>query len=188
MKIMSTGRRGFSLIEMLVVIAMIGMLLSIMAPKFRMSSTQRVNAAADQLVTDLELVRTRAITARAGTRLVITVATNRYTAFLDDDNNGTIGETAAETQALQSLQTRILTDNVVFGRGTAPQLPNFPGGGATTFATGRVNFESRGMTTPFGTKGVIYITSAINTNAVAAVTITAGAGIRRWVYRNGVWQ
>ena len=44
------------------------------------------------------------------------------------------------------------------------------------------------MTTPFGTKGVIYLTNATNTNAVAAVTVTAGAGIRRWVYRNGAWQ
>ena len=185
---MRNGRRGFSLIEMLVVITLIGALLSIMVPHFRMSTTQRVIAAADQMVNDLELVRTRAITARAGTRMVITVATNRYTAFLDDNNDGTIAETAAETAALRSLQTRILTDNVVFGRGTAPQLPNYLGAGATTFATGRVNFESRGMTTPFGTKGVIYLTNATNTNAVAAVTVTAGAGIRRWVYRNGAWQ
>ena len=40
-----------------------------------------------------------------------------------------------------------------------------------------------------GTKpGVIYFTSSLNTDAVAAVTVSAGGGVRRWVYRRGAWQ
>jgi len=145
---MRKDRRGFSLIEMLVVICIISICMAIVAPKFRVSTIQRVSLAADQLVNDLEQVRTRAITARGATRVVITTGTNRYTAYLDDNGDGVINQVATETAALRGLQTRILTDNVIFGRGAAPQLGGFPGAGATTFTGNAVNFDTRGVTTP----------------------------------------
>ena len=180
--------RGFSLIEMLVVICVISICMAIIAPRFRVTNIQRVNLAADQLVNDLELVRTRAITARGVTRMVITPATNSYTAYLDDNSDGVINEVATETAALRGLQTRALTDNVILGRGVAPQLAGFPGPGATTFTADKVDFDTRGVTTPFGTRGVVYFTSSLDNTAVAAVTVTPGGGIRRWVYRGGAWQ
>ena len=43
-----------------------------------------------------------------------------------------------------------------------------------------MNFDTRGVTTPFGTLGVIYFTSSLDNTAVAAVTVTravaSGAG------------
>ena len=185
---MRQERSGFSLIEMLVVICVVSICMAIVAPKFRVGTVQRVNLAADQLVNDLEQVRTRAITARGNTRVVITTATNRYTPYLDDNGDGVINQVATETAALRGLQTRILTDNVIFGRGAAPQLAGFPGSGATTFTGNAVDFDTRGVTTPFGARGVIYFTSSLDNNAVAAVTVTPGGGIRRWVYRGGAWQ
>jgi prepilin-type N-terminal cleavage/methylation domain-containing protein len=185
---MRKNRSGFSLIEMLVVICVISICMAIIAPRFRVSAAQHVSLTADQLVNDLEQVRTRAITARGATRLLVTTATNSYTAYLDDDADGVINQVATETAALRGLQTRILTDNVIFGRGAAPQLGGFPGAGATTFPGNAVNFDTRGVTTPFGALGVIYFTSSLDNNAVAAVTVTPGGGIRRWVYRAGVWQ
>jgi prepilin-type N-terminal cleavage/methylation domain-containing protein len=185
---MRKERSGFSLIEMLVVICIVSICMAIVAPKFRVSTVQRVNLAADLLVNDLEQVRTRAITARGATRVVITTATNSYTAYLDDNGDGVINEVATETVALRGLQTRILTDNVIFGRGAAPQLAGFPGAGATTFTGNAVDFDTRGVTTPFGARGVVYFTSLLDNTAVAAVTVTPGGGIRRWVYRGGAWQ
>ena len=185
---MREERRGFSLIDMLVVVCVISICLAILAPKFRVGASPSVVLAADQLVTDLEQVRTKALTAPGNTRVVITTATNRYTAYLDDNGDGVINEVATETAALRGLRTRILTDNVIFGRGAAPQLPGFPGAGASTFTANRVDFNTRGVTSPFGARGAVYFTSSLNNGAVAAVTVTPGGGIRRWVYLDGTWR
>jgi hypothetical protein len=67
-------------------------------------------------------------------------------------------------------------------------LAGFPGAGATTFTGNAVDFDTRGVTTPFGARGVVYFTSSLDNTAVAAVTVTPGGGIRRWVYRGGAWQ
>lgn len=185
---MRLHRRGFSLIEMLVVIAMIGILLTIMVPKIRVSRAQKTYRAAEQLVQDIEMVRTRAITGRALTRIAFVTATNSYTPYFDDNGDGALTQSAAETAAIRGLQTRTMTDGVIYGRGAAPQLPGFAGAGVVTFASTRVDFDTRGLTTPFGTKGVVYFTNTFDATAIAAVSVTAGAGTRRWVYRGGVWQ
>jgi type II secretory pathway pseudopilin PulG len=179
---------GVSLVETLLAIASMGILMAIAARGFRVTTVQQVTLAADQLVSDLEQVRTRAITARGNTHIVITAAINQYHAVLDANGDSVINQVATETAAPRMLETRILTDYVIFGRGTAPQLPGFPGAGITTFTGDKVDFDTRGVTTPFGTRGVIYFTSSLNTGAVAAVTVSAGGGVRRWVYRGGAWQ
>lgn len=181
-------RRGFSLIEMLVVITMMGLMLAIVVPKFRVSPTVRVNTAADQLVKDMELVRLKAMTTRNVARVLFTAGTQTYAGYLDDNADGVIAQNAAEIAFLGALQPRTFTDNVIYGRGTAPLIPGYAGAGPITFANSWIDFDNRGLTTPFGTKGVVYLTSSANTSSVAAVTVTAGAGIRRWVYRGGVWQ
>ena len=61
---MRKKRSGFSLIEMLVVICVIQHLHGHHSPQVRVSAAQHVSLTADQLVNDLEQVRTRAITAR----------------------------------------------------------------------------------------------------------------------------
>lgn len=185
---MRPTRRGFSLIEMLVVITLIGLMLAIIVPKFRVSTTQRVNTAADQLVKDLEVVRLKAMTTRNVARLTFTAGTQTYTGYLDNNADGVIAQNAAEITFLGALQPRTFTDGVIYGRGTAPLIPGYAGAGPITFNNSRVDFDTRGLTTPFGTKGVVYLTTLTNSSAVAAVTVTAGAGIRRWVYRGGAWQ
>ena len=68
-----------------------------------------------------------------------------------------LGQTAAETAALSVFRTRALDTGVKFGRASTPDLPGYAGAGATTLAGSRIDFDSRGLTTPLGTKGVIYI-------------------------------
>ena len=49
--------------------------------------------------------------------------------------------------------------------------------------------DSRGLTTPLGTSGVVYLRSASDTTAVTAVSVSAAAGIQTWSYRGGgQWQ
>jgi prepilin-type N-terminal cleavage/methylation domain-containing protein len=185
---MIRARRGFSMVELAVVMSVVGMLLAIIVPHFRPSPTQRVTTAADQLSRDIELVWLRAVTTRNAARMTFTAASQRYTGYLDDNGDGVITESASETAFLSGLPVRTLTDDVIYGQGTAPLIPGFATPGPIAFPNSRIDFTDKGLTTPLGTRGVIYLTSRASSKAVAAVTVTAGAGIRRWVYRNGAWQ
>jgi prepilin-type N-terminal cleavage/methylation domain-containing protein len=185
---MLRSRRGFTMFELAVVMSLVGMMLAIIVPHFRPSPIQRVGTAADQLSRDIELVWLRAVTTRNVARVTFTAASQRYTGYLDDNGDGTITESAAETAFLSGLPSRLFTDDVIYGQGTAPQLPGFAGSGPITFPNSRIDFTDRGLTAPLGTRGVVYLTSRASSGAVAAVSVTAGAGIRRWIYRNGAWQ
>ncbi|MGH7514109.1 MAG: pilus assembly FimT family protein [Gemmatimonadales bacterium] len=182
-------RRGFSLIEVLIVVVLIGIMLSIVVPRFRVSQSTKARQAADQLAHDLEAVRSRALATRSVARLALDAAGGTYSGYLDTDRDGALSQSAAETAALEVFRSRDLDQDIRFGRGTAPDLPGFAGGGSVTLPNSRVDFDARGLTTPLGTRGVVYFRSATDTTAVAAVSISAAAGIQSWVYRGGgTWQ
>jgi prepilin-type N-terminal cleavage/methylation domain-containing protein len=182
------GRRGFSLIEMLIVVVMIGIVLAIVVPRFRVSASTQTRQAADQLVRDLETARSRALASRSTARMAFDVAARSYTGYLDANRDGVLGQTAAETAALSVFRTRALEASVKMGRNTAPALPGYAGAGAVTLPSTRIDFDSRGLTTPLGTKGVIYIVATSDTTQIAAVSISGAGGIQAWVYRGGAWQ
>jgi prepilin-type N-terminal cleavage/methylation domain-containing protein len=181
--------RGFSLIETLVVIVMIGILTAIMVPRFRVSHASRVRSAARQMAADLEVVRTRALSTATMTRVTFNAGTGVYTGYFDADRNNAFAQNAAETTALAVFSSRTLTEGVTIGRaGATPAVPCMAGAGAITLPNTRVEFGSMGITNPFGTSGVVYLTSANDATAIAAVSISAAAGIRVWTYRGGAWQ
>ena len=182
------ARRGFTLIEMLVVVVMIGLMLKIVVPKFRVSNTTKARQAADQLVRELETARSRALATRSTVRVAFNVAARSYTGYLDDNRDGVLGQTAAETAALRVFRTRTLDTGIKIGRNSTPDLPGYLGAGATTLPGTRIDFDSRGLTTPLGTKGVLYIVSTVDTTAVSAVSISGAGGIQAWTYRGGAWQ
>lgn len=180
--------RGFTLVETLVVIVMIGIMSAIVVPRFRVSNASRVRHAARQLAADLELVRTRALSTTTMVRLTFDAAAGSYTGYLDDDRNGAFAQNAAEHEALAVFRTRSLTDGVQIARGATPPVTGTTEAGAITLPNSRVEFGTMGITNPFGTTGTVYLTSANDATAIAAVTISAAAGIRVWVYNGGVWQ
>jgi type II secretory pathway pseudopilin PulG len=181
-------RAGASLVEMLVVIVLIGICLKIAVPRVRVSQASRVKAAADQLARDLEIVRSRALATRSLTRVVVNTVAGTYVGYLDDNRDGVLAQTAVETAALEAYHSRTIDSDVRFGRGGAPDLPGYAGAGSITLPNSRVDFDTRGLTTPLGTKGVIYLWSATDPSAIAAVTVSGAAAIRAWVYHGGSWQ
>ena len=183
------AQNGFSLIELLVVMAMIGILTGFMVPRLRVTPRSKVRLAAQQLARDLELVRTRALVDRSITRVLFTPGFSAYTGYLDFNRDSVFALSTAETDSLRGFGSRTLETGVQYGRaGGVPDLPLIPGAGAITLPSNRIDFDTRGITMPFGSRGVIYLTHADDPTAVAAVSITGAAGIRAWVYAEGTWQ
>ena len=182
-----SGRPGFTLIEILIVIAVIGIMLTIALPYMRVSPQTKVRSAGRDLVRYLEAIRTRALAAKKNVRLTFDLADDSYTAYLDDDGDGTFDQTVAESQAV-GIGTRRLRTGTVFGMGNVSELPNYPGAGPVTFADNRVEFNTRGITTPFGVRGVVYIMYRDDPNAVSAVSVSGSASFKVWDYRGGAWQ
>ena len=78
--------------------------------------------------------------------------------------------------------------NVTFGRGTAGAVPNDTASGAITFTNDRVEFDRRGVTAPFGTRGVIYLVNQREPTAVVAVAVSGAGSLKLWVFKEGTWQ
>lgn len=185
---MRSHRRGLTLMEMIVVMSVIGIMAAIVAPRLRVSSAQRVRAAAVQLGQDLDLVRTRALATRQAARVVFDLGNDRYDGYLAAAGVTTFAESAAEQDSLGSLRQRELPDNVIFGRGEAPDVPGYAGSGAVTLPDAHAEFNSRGLSEPFGTSGVVYMTDRDDPTFVAAVVVTAGGAMRVLTYDGENWR
>ena len=183
------GQRGFTIIEMLVVMIIIGVMVAIVVPRTRVSKKMYVQSTALQLLRDAELTRNRALAQKKIARVQIDETANTYACYGDDDGNGAIAGTAAERQFLR-VGTRVFANGVIFGRGNASAgIPGESGSGAVTFANTRIDFDTRGLPSPFATKGTIYLTATGSPGAVYAVQMTAAGSFKLWTYLpNGTWQ
>lgn len=183
------ARRGFTLIEMLVVVTIMGLMLTIIVPRMRTSPGQHVSLAARQMVRDLEATRARALTTRRATRVCFNPSVaGDYAGFLDDDNDGSIGETDAEVEALQSFPARNFENGVIYSKGNAPGIPGDTLALAINLSDDDVDFDSRGIPAPFGAGGVVYLSHPDNLDFVTAIQIQAAGSFRLWYWRSGGWH
>jgi prepilin-type N-terminal cleavage/methylation domain-containing protein len=183
-------RRGFTMIEVLMVVLMIGVMVAIVGPKFRINEGVEVQMAGMQLVQDLELARTRALATRSAVKFTVESSAEpaAWVGYLDHDQNGTIGESETERLALRGFGRRELPARVELGRGDADPLPVDGNGSPVTFADETVWFNTRGLTEPLGTAGVIYLTSTVDKSKVTAVSVSGSGAMRLWTWRNGSWE
>ncbi len=182
-------RLGFTIIELMVVVVIVGIMMSIVVPRMRISEATEVSLAGMQLAQDMDLARTRALSTRNRARVTFTTgATPKYVGYLDTDGDSTITQTDDEMYALQGFATRALPTRVDYGRGSATAVPNTTGSGAITFDNSRVEFDSRGLPTPMGTAGVVYLVHQRDPNAVMAIQLSPSGSVRIWTWQDGAWK
>lgn len=177
-------RRGTSLVELLIVMVLIGIMTTIAAPRLLPSRNGTVEQNARLLAQGMDMARTRAYSARALVRVVVTDTV--WQSFLDQNRDSVIAENATERTAFGVMSSRVFETGVVFGRGSAPRIPGDTA--ATQLGTRRIAFGARGTTEPFGTGTVLYLTHASDATAVSAVEITPAANVKVWRWVDGAWQ
>lgn len=193
MKMTRTGspdRGGFSIIELVMVMTMILVLTSIVAPAFRVSPTRRVQNVAHQMVAHLELARTEALGRRLAIQVQFDTVNAQYKAYIDHDDNDAIAGVAAELTAFPDFGTRDLGDLVVFGRGSATVIPGDAGTDGVTLPGANLDIDTEGIPVPWGTMGTIYLVHARDNTAVSAVSVASSGAFKawRWMPDAGEWR
>jgi type II secretory pathway pseudopilin PulG len=177
------------MLELIAVVGVIGVLMAIVAPRFRLSRATAVQLAGQQLAQDIDVSRTRALATRLMARVAFEPSNRRYGGYLDHDGDTQFAQSATEWQALRAFGERTLPAGVKFGRGVAPALPEDPANGDITFANNYVEFDARGLVLPANTGGVIYLTNEADPSAVVAVAVSPSGNTRYWTWKPGEgWQ
>ena len=183
------GQAGFSLIELVTAMVVISIAVTVFAQNMRITDTREVELVASDLVRKLDMARSRAISQRQSVRVEFDTSDDAYRAWVDHDRDGTIDETATELDAFSQFRNVEFRPKVMYGKGVASSLPvDSTGAGIVTFTGDKLDFDSRGVTAPFGTSGTIYIQHKDNPEVVAAVYISGSASTRMYRYVGGVWQ
>lgn len=181
-------KRGLTLFELVTTMTIVGVMMAIIAPRFRVTEAMEVQLVAQQLAQDLEYARTRALATRTLVRVKFEVNAGRYAGYRDYSESGSISETSAERIALRGIGIRELPSAVDFDMGSASPVPNTVGSGAVTFDQNRIEYDARGLPTPMGDGGVAYLRHSRKPDKVAAVSVSPSGSVRLWTWRDGAWH
>lgn len=167
-------KKGFTLIEMMVVIGIIGIVIAFVIPNFAAMQRQaRIRAAAQELAQDLRQIRERALS--TGRRFSISFPDTRT--YLSTNQEG-------QTKAYKlagSTGGNIWFGGVgVSGRPPEGSLPA-PGVNGIDFPNNVCILDARGG----ATKGVIYITDGRDNYAVGINTL---GKVKVYRHKSGSWN
>lgn len=182
----SAGHLGFSLVEVLSVIVIMGLLAAVAIPRSGISSYQ-ANSGAQVVSATLAYAQRQAISRQADTRVAFDVPNNRLRIHEDRNNDNVI-------DAVERVTFTNLPEGLTFGRGTA--AARAIGGEVVTFTRAQgilpvLIFRRDGTASEDG--GVYLSTiaglSVDRTSDVRAVEISRATGRTSWFsYATGDWK
>ena len=137
------GAHGFTIVELVVVMAIMVIMVAIVAPNLLVSPSRRVEGMAHQMAAHLELARTNALGRRVMTQVVFDETARTYTAYVDHDRDGNIAQNSAEVLAFPEFGERELEMFVRFGRGNASTIPGDPSLDAVTLTSATLDLSGQ---------------------------------------------
>ncbi|MFL5403088.1 MAG: GspH/FimT family pseudopilin [Gemmatimonadales bacterium] len=183
---MTHQQRGFSLVEMLAVIVIVGMMASIALPKSGIAS-YKANGAAQTVASTLTYAQRQSISLQTDIRVAFDPANNELRIHEDANNDNVIdlGERVTATP---------LPEGITFGRGAAPARAM--GAATVTFTRTQgglpiVIFRRDGSASE---NGGVYLTTISGLSVgraadVRAVEISRATGRAMWFsYGTGAWK
>lgn len=176
---------GFTLVELVLVLTLISIMASIIAPVFSIPPSRQVENDATLIATQLEMARTEALSNRRMVRVLFSTGSDTYRGFVDHNADDSIAGIAAEAAAFPEFGTRTLSDLVSFGRGSASAVPGDAGLGAVTLPGTALDINDQGIPDPWGTMGTVYLEHDREATAVAAISISSSGSFKVWRWDAG---
>lgn len=177
-------KKGFSLVELIVVVTIIGILAAIGVPQYnRFIAKSRVRRAATELLQNIRLARTMAIKENRNYLIVFNEgSTINYRIGVDMDGNGSLLDAGDEygTGSVREIDfTSEYGDKVVLGSGNFTTLPvNGPNGVGISNAA-LLQFTPGGLVSPNGASYIQH-TSDGYTTCVEVVNSTGKIDLYVW--------
>ncbi len=200
------GRHGFSLVEMLIVLTVLGTMAAVAVPTFlKDDPASDVRHAADRLANVLRQARFRAVSLKRPVHVEFEPggADGFYTAYADDDGDGDVDGTAPEVETTRitfpdrssGLPGVALPEGVRFDRGAATSSPDDDAaapGSALDLPVNPVVFRPRGTVEwPDGatdSSGGLYLSHADDPEIVYAVVLMPTGAVKTWRLDDGGWR
>ena len=179
------GAHGFTIVELVMVMAITVIMVGIVAPRLQVSPSRRVEGMAHQIAAHLELARTNALGKRLMTQVVFDETARTYTAYVDHDRDGNIAQNSDEVLAFPEFGERELEMFVDFGRGNASTVPGDPSLDAVTLTSATLDLSVQGVPEPWGTMGTVYLVHRDDKDAVMAISIASSGSFKAWRWSPG---
>jgi prepilin-type N-terminal cleavage/methylation domain-containing protein len=170
--------RGFSLVEMMVVLTVLGILAALAIPYFETTSADQLQAGVTIAVADIDYARSLAIANGSDYRLTFTPSTNRYQLTHVGTNTllNTLPTSPFKTTADTATTQTTRFDKLPLGSGELKFLGALRGNGSPTELTS-VTFTPLGSTSAVDDT-VLWLTSGLGTSRrYQAVRISAVTGL-----------
>lgn len=178
------GRSGFAMIELIVVAAIIAVMAAVAIPNIiSWIPTIRVNSAARDLVSEMQLARMKAVSERNDYVITFDTTTNQYSIYDDGDNDFSTSNVLVKTVNLPS--------GIQFGYIAGKDPSNEDIAGSVQF--GATSSPIRETFVPNGTANLMGSVYLIPTEDIAggrrdrqrAITVIQTGRVKLWKYDAG---
>jgi prepilin-type N-terminal cleavage/methylation domain-containing protein len=179
------GRHGFTIVELLIVLALVGLLTSIAAPMLN-PGRWRTDSAVQELMVGLNAAQRLAVLRQHDVIVTFLVDERRILVHRDSDNDGAI-DTDEDSRVI------LLPETVGFSRGQAPPIDGV--GNDISFAVSgagpQLVFHRNGSASASGTAYVRPVEGpmSLDVEASRAVSVERATGqVRCFTYRTRSWE